>query len=85
MKHCASSHHVVFPLSLPSPARGEGLKSPSLDGRGQGEGGFELSSMLPAIERPTNQASEITVQALKDWQVIYPKVSEKNSSEAHDR
>jgi len=30
----------MFPLSLPSPARGEGLKSPSLDGRGQGEGGF---------------------------------------------
>ncbi len=26
------------PLSLPSPARGEGFRSPSLDGRGQGEG-----------------------------------------------
>jgi len=28
------------PLSLPSPARGEGFKSPSLDGRGKEEGGF---------------------------------------------
>ena len=26
------------PLSLPSPARGEGFETPSLDGRGKGEG-----------------------------------------------
>ncbi len=26
------------PLTLPSPARGEGFRTPSLDGRGNGEG-----------------------------------------------
>jgi len=34
----AAPGYVVISLSLPSPARGEGFKSPSLDERGQGEG-----------------------------------------------
>jgi hypothetical protein len=30
------------PLTLPSPARGEGFRVPSLDGRGKGEGDIRL-------------------------------------------
>ena len=30
------------PLTLPSPARGEGFQIPSLDGRGKGEGDYEI-------------------------------------------
>jgi len=31
-------HDPEEPLTLPSPARGEGFQNPSLDGRGKGEG-----------------------------------------------
>ena len=35
---CAYTYVAQFPLTLPSPARGEGSGTPSLDGRGKGEG-----------------------------------------------
>ncbi len=42
------------PLSLPSPARGEGFQTPSLDGRGKGEGDsrMALSRLISTIQKP---------------------------------
>jgi hypothetical protein len=34
------------PLTLPSPAKGEGFENPSLDGRGKGEGDIRLRSQI---------------------------------------
>jgi len=36
---------INSPLTLPSPARGEGFESPSLDGRAKGEGDDRLKSL----------------------------------------
>jgi hypothetical protein len=38
---------LKIPLTLPSPARGEGFDAPSLDGRGKGEGDNHLKSQRP--------------------------------------
>ena len=56
IKNCAVAVTAMFPLSLPSPARGEGFDPASLDGRGKGEGGIERNSMRfspikPALPR----------------------------------
>jgi len=46
---CSPPDHVFIPLSLPSPARGEGFKSPFLDGKGRGVPCAEIAGYANAL------------------------------------
>jgi hypothetical protein len=59
IKNCAVAVTAMFPLSLPSPARGEGFDPPPSTGGGRGRVAFERNSMRFSPIQPALSASAL--------------------------
>jgi hypothetical protein len=64
---------VKSPLSLPSPAWGEGFQSPSLDGRGLGEGEHYVEQASRILSNTPSKFSKISL--FQNRKTVYPLLS----------